>query len=369
MGKAVIILVAGTILNFGIAHFNSSSGVTEATQTAVEYYSDTQARNIGNSMVGMILADLSDSRNWRVNSPVKKDLFGGTAVYTVEDAFFAGDSLVKINVAANYSGTTKTVTTYTRVTPPRPPFEYAVIAGDILAINSEDNRIVDCNTSSWNTNIHSNKEISINGNGLTVEGFATYSDYIDINGDNIDITPNQNPGGDPVISKVPEKDMSRFSPDAYVGIADVVHRGDLSVKGNITLGTRDDPTIIYVGGKLKIRGTVSGYGIFIVKGDVEVKGNVIVAPPDPSGSKLGIYTQKKFIVNKNDVVVHAQIYAQEEIVLNGKGVEVHGSLASASKVTFNAKNIEFCYKPVSENLIQPFWKKSGERLVSIYYYE
>ncbi len=81
MGKAIIILVAGTIINFGIANLNAGKTITEATQNAADYYGDTQARNIANSMAKMILDELADNNNWRVNSTAAKEFFNGTPMF------------------------------------------------------------------------------------------------------------------------------------------------------------------------------------------------------------------------------------------------------------------------------------------------
>ena len=112
MGKAIIILVAGTIINFGIANLNAGKTITEATQNAADYYGDTQARNIANSMAKMILDELADNNNWRINSTVTKDFFNGDAIYTVEDAVFEGDSVVKIDITADFLESSRTVAVY-----------------------------------------------------------------------------------------------------------------------------------------------------------------------------------------------------------------------------------------------------------------
>lgn len=114
MGRLVLILLLGSILIFGVISITVNRSTNDSTQDTVEYFSDVNARNISNSMVEMILSQLSDSSSWRVPTQLSKAFFGGVAYYSVIDTFFAGDSLIKISVTANYMNVNKNIATYVK---------------------------------------------------------------------------------------------------------------------------------------------------------------------------------------------------------------------------------------------------------------
>jgi hypothetical protein len=116
MGNTILIIVAGSILLFGIANVGTYKKINQATENSVNYYSDVQARNICNSTMESVLSMLfDDTTDYRTTSPVTRTLFNGTATYTVTDAFFNGDSLIKITVNATFNGVSRQAVSYTGV--------------------------------------------------------------------------------------------------------------------------------------------------------------------------------------------------------------------------------------------------------------
>jgi hypothetical protein len=116
MGNTILIIVAGSILLFGIANVGTYKKINQATENSVNYYSDVQARNICNSTMESVLSMLfDDTTDYRTTTPVTRQLFNGTAAYTVTDAFFNGDSLIKITVNATFNGVSRQAVSYTGV--------------------------------------------------------------------------------------------------------------------------------------------------------------------------------------------------------------------------------------------------------------
>jgi len=113
MYKMILILVVGAFITYGIINITSNDNVTRATENASDNYSLTKARNIANSTAETIFSRLGDDITWRVKSPASLKVFGGSAAYTVEDAFFAGDSLIKISILSTYHNNSKQITVYT----------------------------------------------------------------------------------------------------------------------------------------------------------------------------------------------------------------------------------------------------------------
>ena len=371
MGKAILIILLSSGLMFSIVSLNTNKILEQATSKAVDHHSKIRARNIANSMVGIVLSKLSDDNDYRVSNIISKNLLDGLVKYKVTDKNFAGEDLIQISADAEYFGTTHKVIAYTKPDPPEVPpfFDYALLAGDKLTVNGEGSNVWDDNNPLWNANTHSNGDTYYNGDNLLQEGFATYTKGITMDGNNITLAPNQNPDGDPVHYKAPKVTIPNFSAASHKNDADEVYDGDKTFSGNITLGTKTNPKIIYVGGKLFISGTVSGYGIFLVQDDIEIKGDLVAQTPHPTDNKLALYTSKKLMVNDPNVEIHAQILAMDEININEKNVEIHGTATSKKNLTFNIMGSKLFYKPANANLMEPFGVTGGGRLAILYYNE
>jgi hypothetical protein len=114
MGRTVIILVLGAIIGYGVTNITLNEYTSQGTQNSMDDYSYNRVRDIANGMVDIILMRIANNESYRINSPVTQNLNDGYATYTAEDSFFGGDSLIKIIVAANYRGTTKSITAYAK---------------------------------------------------------------------------------------------------------------------------------------------------------------------------------------------------------------------------------------------------------------
>ena len=132
MSRFVLIIVLSGFITYSIISLTQNKNVTQATENSVDNYAQTKVRNIANSKVQMLMSKVADNYNWRVTSPVTKQIFDGEATYTVTDETFDGEDLIKYSVTANVFGTTKQVTAYTDKFPFMPPS----IKGAITANNS-----------------------------------------------------------------------------------------------------------------------------------------------------------------------------------------------------------------------------------------
>lgn len=372
----IILLLLGSIGIFGLVSINVNKSTTDATKNAADYYKDVNARNIANSMIQMLHNKISDSTNFRVTSSLGKSMFDGNAAYRVVDTVFAGDTLVKIQVTGTYLGVTRTATSYVKVTsggtttPPPAFMKYAVLSGSNLHLNGSVN-ITDDNNNDWNASIHTNGSFDMNGNN-NIDGFLTYTGTATSNpasGLNTNITPNENPTGLANHYQTSTVAMPTYDPDSYLSIATDIFSGNKSYSGGITLGTATNPKIIYVSGDLSITGSVTGYGIFIVKGNVTMNGNVTLTSPDPNVSSVGIYAKGNVNMNGN-VTVKAQIYSDQNINLNGN-VDIYGSLTAKNAVNFGG-NVDLYYKPANTQLTKQIWNTTtttASQVTKTYHYE
>lgn len=108
MGKGILIIVVGGILTLTLVNLNNNSRLTLATEVAEEAYSNSRAKYICKATAEMLLSQLGDDNSFRVTTPVNTDWFGGDITYTVTDTVIGADSLVKLNVKAEYFSSVKT---------------------------------------------------------------------------------------------------------------------------------------------------------------------------------------------------------------------------------------------------------------------
>jgi len=154
MSRMILILIVGTIISYGILNTASNDNVVNATGNAVDNFSLTQARNIANSTAEIIFSKLGDDINWRVNLPETKKAMGGEAIYSVEDAFLNGDSLIKISIMGMYNTRIKSVTIFTAKNLTSPGFMPPGVKAAITTHN----------------NVEANGNLTVDGRNHTMSG-------------------------------------------------------------------------------------------------------------------------------------------------------------------------------------------------------
>ena len=112
MSRMVLLIILGSFIAYGIISLNQNKNVTQASDNSTYHYTQTKARNIANSTIQMLMSKVADDDTWRQSSPVIIQVFDGTAEYTVTDANFNGEDLVKYTVTADVFGTQKQITAY-----------------------------------------------------------------------------------------------------------------------------------------------------------------------------------------------------------------------------------------------------------------
>jgi predicted acyltransferase (DUF342 family) len=376
MGRVIVLLLLGSIAVFGVVSINVNRTTTDATKNAADYYKDVNARNIANSMIQMLHNQLADSTSYRVNSPLEKSMFDGVATYRVVDTIFTGDTLVKIQVTGSHLGVTRTATSFVKITPggtttPPPPFmNYAALTNGNLKLNGNIT-ITDDNNNNWNANVHTNGNFEMTGNN-SIDGFLTYvgnATSTPASRLNTHIRPNQNPESLPNRSQVSTVALPSFNADSYQSIATDIIMGNKSYSGNITLGTKENPRIIYISGNLTIRGNISGYGMFIVKGNVTANGNVTISSSDANVNNVGIYTSGNLTVNGN-VTLKSQIYAEGNVTMQGNS-KVYGGITAKGNIELGG-NCQIYYKPTNVNLTEQIWNTTtitSPHITKTYHYE
>lgn len=368
MGKMILILLMGTGIIIGVIQINTNDSNFQITKNASEDYSKVQAKNISSSGIDIAFRHLSDDTTWA--GVQNMSMNSGTVSIAVENytsKYFNGtpnmiDNARLVTSVANFNGATDTARAVVKLPGMNsfraPKFmRYSIASGS--SINFGGNiEVKDDDNAQWNADVHTNQNFSMNGNN-NIYGFLTYTGSASSSPAhrlNTNINPNQNPNNNPNHSQADAIDIPDIDPDQYISIAHNVHLGDVTYTGSTTLGTKDDPKIIYVAGDLTISGNFTGYGAFVVKGKVKTSGNLDITAIDPSGNNLGIYCAGDVAIQGG--TVKAQILSNGNISIASNS-QIYGGITAQGQVTFQG-GASFFYRPITPELTAPFFENEPD---------
>ncbi len=112
--------------------------------------------------------------------------------------------------------------------------------------------------------------------------------------------------------------------------------------------------IWYVDGNLKTSDatTISGYGVFIVKGNIVIKHD-LSTDAGAEETTLGLYTSGNLEFKAPNITVAAQLFANGNVILEGHST-LYGSITTDGNPKFEG-NATIYYRPASPALTEPFW--------------
>ncbi|WP_457652409.1 hypothetical protein [Rhodocaloribacter sp.] len=149
---------------------------------------------------------------------------------------------------------------------------------------------------------------------------------------------------------------------AFEALATRTAKGNLNLKENYTFGTRENPTIWYVGGNLTTKGevTFTGYAIFIVEGNVDIR-HSIVDRNDATETTLGFYAEGQGTFRADNLSLRAQVFTNKMGKFKGT-TTLYGHLTAGDEVAFDAVDSAgmplgptyLHYRPASPALTEPF---------------
>ncbi len=380
MGRMLLILIMGGGMLFSLANLNINNSIVSMSTNTITEYQRTQAKDFARS--GIEIAEKNLTLDTTYTGENNKQLSNGSVSIIVSNTssqFYNGNNVSLISARLITSiglvgGQTDTIRTVVQLptsssNPVVPPFlNYAVAMGGNMTLNGNVN-IKDNNNPQLNANIHTNSNFQMNGNS-SITGFLTYSGTATSNPSSrlkTNIVPNNNPNNLASTSQAPNVNMPAFNPDNYKGQAGQTYSSNANLNGEITLGTKSNPEIVYVNGDLNLSGntTISGYGMFIVKGNILVNGNIKTnnssedddeSESSSSNSSVGLYCSGDLNATGN-IKLNAQIYTGGNVNLNGN-VTIIGSVSAAGVVNFNGNN-NIYYIPANAALTNPFWPQNN----------
>ncbi len=114
MGKSALILILGSITLFGVYNNNMNNYIWWGSKVMVERYAEIQAKQAANSMVTILLAELADDIDFRVEPARTEELFEVALEYTITDTMLVSpDSLIMIKVKAVFEEQSYSVRAFT----------------------------------------------------------------------------------------------------------------------------------------------------------------------------------------------------------------------------------------------------------------
>lgn len=379
MGRMLVFLVISLGVLFSMANISINNSNASMVDNSIIQYETVQAKNLAASGINLAIKYLDSDSSWSGKDSIKMN--GGECnivVHNTTSQFFNGPDMGLTNARQILSVATvndvkdtiraviqlPVVATVDSSQSNIPAFlDYAVASGNDLQLNGVD-KIIDDNNSQWNANVHTNGSFTMDGNA-TIKGFLTYYGSTLAHPSsrlNNNIVPNQNPDNLPNYSKMDTMvNIPIFDPDKYKNEATVVYNSNAILSGDQTFGTKENPAIVYIGGDLTLRGgtNITGYGALIVKGNINISGNVTInsGSEDEDVSNLALYTKGNLNMN-GSAKVHAQILTGGNADISG-GSKIYGNVISHGSVQFNG-NATIYYKPPNSNLTTPFWTVSND---------
>lgn len=381
MGKMLILLIAAAGIIFSIISLSINRSASSDVLVSVSEVSKIYAKNNSASGIEVAFRRLAVDSNW--SGMQNKGLKFGSVTVTVQNTtskYFNGTSssliggkiITSIGSYNNYNDTVRAVLqlAQTNISTVPPFLTYSVASEENVSLGGNIT-ISDDGNSSWNANIHTNKNFSMNGDCF-IKGFVTYKGTATSNPSKrleTNIVPNSNPSNlDNHSQKPAGVTIPTFNPDDFKSKATMVYNSDATLSGNQSLGSKSIPSITYIDGDLNISGKFSGYGVFIVKGNVTISGNVTIdaGTLNDMGNNIGIYAT-------GDVNIHATMRGQ--IMCNGSinvkaNSQVYGGITAKGSVNFQG-GADFFYRPATVELTKPFWPTtngvtSAPKVISYY---
>ncbi len=204
-----------------------------------------------------------------------------------------------------------------------------------------------------NTNIFTNGSIVHDSNGNRVEGFGYF--VANMNGSQGLFQPRYNPTGEALYQREARIDIPRFYPNRFQSAA-TRSSSDVYLSGNVELGTRENPVIWYVSGNIKTSGPtrISGYGVFIVKGNIEIEHKLTMSETSSEHSTLGLYANGNIYFKKSNITVMAQLFANGKVSMESD-VTLYGTITTGGATEFK-DNVTIYHRDVAPELVKPFWE-------------
>lgn len=375
MGKMLLLLVVGMGIIASISMMQLNRSNLNASDNAVEDFEINQARNLARSGVEYAISQLAQDSTWS-GGYTNSDVSGGSLTVDVERtrAMYPNGPDAGLNNArlVTATGTILDVPFTIRaiVEIPseyiRPPgLGYGIFSDQSMDLSGNVS-VSDYNNPRLNSNVHTNSNLTFGGS-TSVKGYGTYS--VDCPSGSTDAVkyfqPNVDKGGDVVRQSAPVA-IPEIDPTRWESIATRKFYSSTKINGSMSLGTRENPEIIYVRGNLDLNGQMTGYGVFLVTGDITINGGASVTNLDPSGNNLGIVVGGNAKINGTSDIM-ATLLIKGDAKITGT-TRIVGSIIAEGSIDFGG-TADILYNPLLDNVAKKVWKQEAGRPRIVSYFE
>jgi len=403
MGYSNVLLTISAIAISAVLIVSMKTSSNAADNELASYQHQLEARESSQSAFELVKRQLYKTANWADIDSLSIDTTSfRSSEFSVESPSYSisvpGDKedLVFTITGKNGPAEHKIVANYSKkripVTELPAALNYTLLADKDINIRDRSGTYGD--SLSTNSNVHSNGDMTLDGDltYMEVEGFGTHSGSF--SGSNAYLDPNDTNGGSPVNFQAPQIDIPTLDIDAIRSVATAITTGNVDILGSGEVdmsnfmgvtgyGTEQNPFIWLIEGDVYINAWVKfiGHSIIVSSGTIEIHdcGKVSCTtsfPPEsgvaletrnwtqtnlPNGNQLAMYAKDSFIMSDYAVAV-AQIYAENDISFSGAQqnyANVIGSVISKGDVEITNK-FQTWYWPMSMNLISPPWETEIE---------
>ena len=351
MGKAAILIIAASIAMGSMYSLAAKDDARQAEARLSTHQYEVLARNAALAGYNRAKQALTDDfagapaeltgtyagSDYEVKIVKNGDVASITAIGTTATA---GGSEVDFTIKSDVEKEM-----YVEIGEKAPPFmRYAVTSEGDLSLNGNVlmDLYVDANdNNTLNANMHTNGNLLITGEALTVRGFGTYVTSAVATPSSALQTafdPYWNPDNDDVTSKVTRVDIPEFDVTEFLSKVDTDKTtGAVNLSGTYDLGgTRENPYVWHVQGDLTASGgtKIKGYTTFVVEGNVSLSGNVDASEDSYAGgdeSSVAFYASGNVDLSGN-AKVYGQIFAGTGVSFLSGTPRVYGSVASKGVV-------------------------------------
>ncbi len=320
MGKAVIILAIGMSVIISMLIFSLNKNTDNGLKTAIDSYSDTNARLIANSGIEIYLEKL------RRNKSLTGNFLNNSLMNGSYDVYIWGQDTLKIKSVGHFNGVDHTSLA-------------SAVRSQITLPNINSSIYVSSN----NLDLKLNGNIDINGydhdiDGTQIAGTPLPGFGVDSPADSAYIINNIKPnisdaiegaGGPPSVHTVNDSTNWLALTENYIFASDItLPSGNYS--SGIVLGTASDPKITYATGNVDFSGNAYGYGILVVNGNLSMSGNftfhgIVIAYGSSTittktTGNSGIFGASIFVGQSVDMQAtgNAQLYYSSQAITNAK---------------------------------------------------
>ncbi|MDZ7722112.1 MAG: hypothetical protein U5R06_04605 [candidate division KSB1 bacterium] len=376
MGKMLLIIVAASLIWMGFSSTAVRESLVEATTQTSHAYRQAKANNLAKSGVDYAMNQLALDSTWSgvQSKPFDNgtiDAYAASTSNLYPDRSGGSNDAKQITSIGAYEGVTDTIKVVVQFPPkllPPPSFKYALASNAKLTVGGAA-LIHTENDDPINANIHTNSDLEVSG-ASTVRGYGSYSNSTNLSDSDASnyFKPYDTTTGQKLVQKVDGVEFPQYNLAKLEAEATVKYSGNQHFSGNLTMGSEENPAIYYIDGDLTISGNISGYGAFIVTGDIDITGSVTIdaITNNDLPNRLGLYAGDDMKIAGGSQV-YAQLYVEDELKSTGTS-DIYG-LAVAKNGIKAGGDMTIHYKPMSDNVIPQTWhvERAGTPYIVSYY--